>query len=158
MRWISCVLIMVLGGCQTLRGSDSWIRTQLPSVWPLWERYQQCRTATDPTQLQAVLDHLEQAMITGVTPPAWIAVFGVQVSRQPLRTSVDPEALAAACTVRAAMVSLGIGRDAEARALYQRVLARYGTQELAYYRDQAIEALRHLDAQLVALRRAPPIR
>jgi len=158
MRWISCVLIILLGGCQTLRGSDSWIRTQPPSVWPLWERYQQCRTATDPIQLQAALDHLEQAIITGVTPPAWIAVLGVQVTRQPLRTSVDPEALAAACSVRAAMVSQAIGRDDEARALYQRVLARYSTQELTYYREQAIEALRLLDVQLVALRRALPIR
>lgn len=152
------MLIMFLCGCQTLQGSDSRIRTQPSAVWLLWERYQQCRTATDPLQLQAVLDHLEQAMITGVTPPAWIAVFGVQVIRQPLRTSVDPQALVAACTVRAAMASQAIGRDGDARALYQRVLAKYGTQELSYYRGQAVEALRQLDAQLVALRRAPPIR
>lgn len=152
MRWITVLLIMVLGGCQSLPGVASWSRIQAPSIWPLWERYQQCRTAADPAQLHRAIEHLEQGVTTGVTPPAWVAALGIQVTPQPLRTSVDPAALGAACTVRAAMLFQATGLVDEARALYHRVLARYDTQELVYYREQAIEALRQLDAQVVAFR------
>lgn len=154
MRGIITLLLMFLGGCQSLPGSDAWTRAQPPSsVWSLWERYQQCRTTTDLDQLRVAIDDLDQAMITGVTPPAWIVAFGVQGARHPLRTSVDPEALGAACTIRAAMVFQTTGRFDEARAFYHRVLTRYGALESAYYREQAITALQRLDAQILARRR-----
>lgn len=46
-------------------------------------------------------------------------------------------------------------RLAEARSLYQRVLDRYVARELAYYREQAKDALARLEAtspSVVALR------
>ena len=63
------------------------------------------------------------------------------MANQPLRTSVDPQALGASCTIRAAGVMAEAARITEARALYQRVLARYSNREWAYYVDRAKEAL-----------------
>ena len=63
------------------------------------------------------------------------------MANQPLRTSVDPQALGASCTIRAAGVLAEAARITEARALYQRVLERYSKREWAYYVDQAKEAL-----------------
>lgn len=63
------------------------------------------------------------------------------MANQPLRTSVDPQALGAACTIRAAEVMAEAARITEARALYQHVLERYSKREWVYYADQAKEAL-----------------
>jgi hypothetical protein len=74
---------------------------------------------------------------------------------QPLRTAVDPQALGAACTLRAAAVMAEAEHLTEARALYQRVLARYSSRDWAYYVDRANEALVSLSASapaVVALR------
>ena len=60
---------------------------------------------------------------------------------QPLRTAVDPHALGAACTLRAAAMMAEAERLPEVRALYQRVLARYSHRGWAYYADRAEKAL-----------------
>ena len=63
------------------------------------------------------------------------------MTNQPLRTAVDPQALGASCTLRAAAVMVEAAQLMEARALYQRVLARYASRDWAYYANQAKEAL-----------------
>ena len=63
------------------------------------------------------------------------------MANQPLRTSVDPQALGAACTIRAAEVMVEPERMTEARALYQRVRTRYSSRDVTYYVDQAREGL-----------------
>jgi hypothetical protein len=57
--------------------------------------------------------------------------WGDHVANQPLRTSVDPQALGAACTLRAAGVMAEAERMTEARVLHQRVLERYSKREWA---------------------------
>jgi hypothetical protein len=109
---------------------------------PLWERYQQCLVTTDPTELVLIIDQFERVMLAGAEPPSWMRAWGPHVMSQPLRTAVDPQALGAACTLRAAAVMAAMNHPAEARALYQRVLARYAHREWAYYADQAKEAFR----------------
>ncbi|MEP6933647.1 MAG: hypothetical protein ABI988_06880 [Nitrospirota bacterium] len=47
------------------------------------------------------------------------------MTNQPLRKAVDPQALEAACTLKAAAVMAETKHLTEARALYQRMLARY---------------------------------
>jgi hypothetical protein len=91
----------------------------------LWERYQQCLVTTDSTELVLIIDQFERVMLAGAEPPSWMWAWGPHVMRQPLRTAVDPQALGAACTLRAAAVMAEAEHLTEARALYQRVLARY---------------------------------
>lgn len=122
---------------------------------PLWERYQQCLATTDPTEFVVIIDQIERVMLAGVDPPSWMKGWGRHVTSQPLRTSVDPHALGAACTLRAAAVMVEAEHLTEARALYQRVLARYSSRDWAYYVDQANEALAALQDSaptVVALR------
>jgi hypothetical protein len=122
---------------------------------PLWERYQQCLVTTDPAELVLIIDQLERVMLAGAEPPSWMRAWGQHVVNQPLRTSVDPQALGAACTIRAAAVMAEAAQLTEARALYQRVRARYANREWAYYVDQATEALAGLQDSVptvVALR------
>ena len=108
---------------------------------PLWEGYQQCLVTTDPTELVMIIDLLERVRLARAEPPSWMRAWGEHVTTQPLRTSVDPQALGAACTLRAAAVMAEAEHLTEARALYQRVLARYSSRDWAYYVDQATEAL-----------------
>ena len=108
---------------------------------PLWERYQQCLVITDPTELVLIIDQFERVVPAGVEPPFWMRAWGRHVTTQPLRTAVDPQALGAACTLRAATVMAEAEHLAEAQALYQRVLARYSSRDWAYYVDQAKAAL-----------------
>jgi len=129
---------------------------------PLWERYQQCLVTTDPTELVLIIDQFERVMSAGAEPPSWMRAWGDHVTNQPLRTAVDPQALGAACTLRAAAVMVETEHLTEARALYQRVLARYSGRDWAYYVDQAKEALVSLSdpaPAVVALRpRSAPSR
>ena len=106
---------------------------------PLWERYQQCLVTTDPTELVLIIDQFERVMLAGAEPPSWMRAWGHHVMSQPLRTAVDPHALGAACTLRAAAVMAEAEHLTEARALYQRV--RYSSRDWAHYVDQAKEAL-----------------
>ena len=59
----------------------------------LWEQYQQCLVATDPDKLLRMVKQLEQLILTEPKPPAWLQSWGIQVKSQPLRASVNPQAL-----------------------------------------------------------------
>ena len=100
-----------------------------PSIMPLWERYQQCLVTTDPTELVLTINQFEYVMLAGAEPPSWMRAWGPRVMSQPLRTAVDPQALGAACTLRPAAVMAEAKHLTEARALYQRVRARYSSRD-----------------------------
>ena len=110
-------------------------------IIPLWESYQHCLAATDPTELFLIIEQFERVVSEGAEPPSWMRAWGDHVANQPLRTSVDPQALGAACTIRAAEVMVEPERMTEARALYQRVRTRYSSRDVTYYVDQAREGL-----------------
>jgi hypothetical protein len=118
---------------------------------PLWERYQQCLVTTDPTELVLIIDQLESVMPAGTAPPSWMKAWGQHVMSQPLRASVDPQTLSAACTLRTAAVMAEAGHLTEARALYQRVIERYAHGDRVYYVGQAKDALASLQAAAPAV-------
>jgi len=125
------------------------------SVMPLWERYQHCLVTTDPMELALIVEEFELVERAEVDPPAWMRAWGQHVMSQPIRTAVDPQALGAACTLKAAAVMVEAEQPMEAQALYRRVLERYSSREWAYYADRAKEALASLQdaaAAVVALR------
>jgi hypothetical protein len=155
MRWTILLLIYVLAGCQGWPTTEHWNSLPRPAVMPLWESYQHCLTTTDPVALHRTIEQLEQVAIAVAEPPQWLTSWGNHVVKQPLRASVDPRALGAACTLRAASVMVEIQRLPEAQALYQRVLTRYQDSEMAYYRDHAKDNLATLSPEgspLLALR------
>lgn len=141
MRWIVCLFTILLSGCQGVWLLERDTSEAPLSVMPLWERYQQCLVATNPMELDLIIAQFERVVSEGAGPPSWMKAWGGHVVNQPLRTSVDPQALGAACTLKAAGVMAEAEHLTEARALYQRVLARYSNREWTYYIDQAKEAL-----------------
>jgi len=137
MRITTILLSVLLTGCQGLSPLDRWMAKPAPSVMPFWETYQRCMATTDADVLVQSVELLEKAHLEGSEPPDWIKIWGEHVVRQPLRTAVDPRALSAACTIRTASAMADRERPADARAFYERVIARYPDRELAYYVEQA---------------------
>ena len=136
-----CLLIILLSGCHGVSLLERTAAEVPPPIMPLWESYQHCLVATDPTELVLIVEQFERVVSERAEPPSWMKAWGDHVTSQPLRTSVDPQALGAACTLRAAGVMAEAEHLTEARALYRRVLVRYSNREWAYYADQAKEAL-----------------
>ena len=146
MRWIVSFALLLLTGCQAAP-FPAHVEIASRSIMPLWDRYQQCLATADSALLLQIVNQFESVALTGSDPPSWMKVWGERVGRQPLRTSVDPLALGAACTIRTAMVLSEQHRPEEARRLYRRVLERYTHQEWIYYHDQARDALIALERQ-----------
>ena len=151
MRWTVCLLIILLSGCHGVPLLEQPTGEAPPPIMLLWERYQQCLVTTDPTELVLIIEQFERVVSAGAEPPSWMRAWGHHVKSQPLRTAVDPQALGAACTLRAAAMMTEAEHLTEARALYQRVLARYSSRDLAYYVDRAQEALVSLSDPALAV-------
>ena len=141
MRWIVFLFTILLSGCHGIPLFEQ-PATEAPSpIMPLWEHYQKCLIATDSTELALVIEQFDHIVVVEAEPPSWMRAWGNNVTNQPLRTAVDPRALGAACTLRAAASMLEAGHPTEAQALYRRMLARYASPAWAYYVDQARAAL-----------------
>ena len=134
MRWIVCLLIILLSGCHGVSLLERTTAEPPPPIMPLSESYQHCFAATDPTELLLINEQFERVVSEGAEPPSWMKAWGDHVANRPLRTSVDPQALGAACTLRAAGVMAEAERMTEARVLHQRVLERYSKREWALLR------------------------
>ena len=61
----------------------SWSEQQ-PSlrhlIMPLWERYQHCLAATDPTELFLIIEQFERVVSEGAEPPSWMKAWGDHVA------------------------------------------------------------------------------
>jgi len=139
---------MMLSGCH-LVPSDRTSVDSSASAMPLWHRYQQCRSTTDHEDLLALIREFEAVMPVGSEPPDWMKAWGKHVTRQPLRATVDPQALAVACTLRTAAVMAARDRPDEARRLYDHILTHYGGHQWAYYRERARTSLAGLSPAVV---------
>lgn len=151
MRWIVCLITILISGCQAVSQLDRPTENSLIPIMPLWERYQQCLASTSPEELVLIIEQFERAMLTNTEPPSWMRGLGHHVMSQPTRISVDPKALGAACTLRTAALLVEAERLAEAQVLYRRILARYPSSEWIYYVDQAKEGLAKLSTSAPAV-------
>ncbi len=141
MQWIVGLFILLLAGCQGFPLQESGGEKDPDQIMSLWARYQRCQTATDPDELFHMAQLFDSEMIRGEEPPSWLKVWGQHVKAQPIRASIDPRALGAACTLRVAATMARMDRPVRARLLYERVLVRYSSSDWAYYASQAKDAL-----------------
>ncbi len=148
MRWTVCLITILLTGCQGLSLLDRPTGNSLVPIMPLWERYQQCLASTNPEGLVLVIEQFERTTLTVAEPPSWMRALGYHVMNQPPRIAVDPKALGAACTLRAAELLVKAERLAEAQVLYRQVLVRYSNPDWIYYVDRAKEALVRISGSL----------
>ncbi len=75
MRWVVCAFAVVFSGCQGLPIEQMSVESPL-SIMPLWQRYQQCLTTTDPVEPTMLIEQLEDAMLIGPEPPSWMRGWG----------------------------------------------------------------------------------
>ena len=141
----------LLAGCQALPGFNEWSRHEVPSVMPYWELYQRCLVTTEPKVLAEIIARFHNTKMRGVDPPAWVKALSRHAGEQPLRTAVHPEALGAACMLRAADAMIDVDRVTEAEEYYRLVLSRYTVPDLAYYRQCAEIGLDTIQRRTAAL-------
>ena len=148
MRWTVCLFTILLSGCHGLSLLERPSENALIPIMPLWERYKQCQASTNPEELLSMVEQFERTTLTGAEPPSWMRPLGHHVMNQPPRVAVDPKALGAACTLRAAELLVKAERMAEAEVLYRQVLVRYSNPDWIYYVDRAKEALVRISGSL----------
>jgi hypothetical protein len=148
MRWTFCLISILFYGCQGVSVLEWPTEDALTFIMPLWDRYQQCLTSTNPEKLALVIDQFERVTHLDIEPPSWMRSWGEHVMGQPVRTAVDPQALGAACTLRVAALLVEGERLREARVLYQRILARYSGCDCVYYVEKARDALKSLSGSV----------
>ena len=137
---------LFLTGCQLVDSSTRQPALHSASVMSMWELYRHCQSSGDVEAVLSAAKQLQQSADTHVAPspdvPKSLDRF---VTRQPVRTTVDPKALAASCTLQAARTSLSAGREQEAEQLLYAVVLSYPESDYTFYVAQAkvwIEELR----------------
>ncbi len=134
--WLSVGVL--LAGCQMFDASTQSTTVRSTSVMSMWELYRHCQTSGDVETVLSAAKQLQQSADTHVVPapdvPKSLDRF---VTKQPVRTTVDPKALAASCTLQAARTSLGAGREQEAEQLLYAVVLSYPESDYTFYVAQA---------------------
>lgn len=129
---------MLFAGCQLFDGSTKATTSPSTSVMSMWELYRHCQSSGDVETVLSAAKQLQQSADTHVVPapdvPKSLDRF---VTRQPVRTTVDPKALAASCTLQAARTSLSAGREQEAEQLLYAVVLSYPESDYTFYVAQA---------------------
>jgi hypothetical protein len=127
-----------LAGCQLFDSPTRAAAPRSPSVMSMWELYRHCQTSGDVETVLSAAKQLQQSADTHVAPapdvPKSLDRF---VTKQPVRTTVDPKALAASCTLQAARTSLSAGREQEAEQLLYAVVSSYPESDYTFYVAQA---------------------
>lgn len=129
---------MLLAGCQLFDSSTRAAQPRSTSVMSMWELYRHCQSSGDVETVLSAAKQLQQSADTHVVPapdvPKSLDRF---VTKQPVRTTVDPKALAASCTLQAARTSLSAGRGQEAEQLLYAVVLSYPESDYTFYVAQA---------------------
>jgi hypothetical protein len=108
------------------------------SVMSLWQLYRDCRGSRDvESALSAAKELRQSADLQAVAASALPSGLDGFVEQQPVRTTVDPKAMAASCTLQAARASIDAGRHEEAEQLLHAVVRSYPESEYAFYVERA---------------------
>jgi len=118
--------MLFVAGCQTGMWPADKAALDQEAFERFWGLYQDCRTADLATILART--------------PQWERM-AAPPSGQPVRLSVDPQALAAACAVNAGNLALAQGERELAVELFSLVLDRYTDTTYAFYAGQARDGL-----------------
>ena len=137
----STVLIclgLLVTGCQLWQPSAQPAASRPFPVMSMWELYRHCQSSGDVDTVLSAAKQLQQSAGEHVAPaPDVPKSFDRFVTKQPVRTTVDPKALAASCTLQAARTSLSAGRKEEAEQLLHAVVSSYPESEYTFYSAQA---------------------
>lgn len=147
--WLTCALILLvpLNGCDTSRqGSQSL--SDNSSLMALWSTYTHCYGSADIDAIREDAQQLTQAANTfdSAEELSSSEIDKSVRSRPTSRLSVDPAAMAVACTLHAGQTAQAMGRLDIAREMFHMVVIHYPQPRYQYYTDQARQGLEHLNA------------
>ncbi|MEP6888946.1 MAG: hypothetical protein ABI945_11595 [Nitrospirales bacterium] len=131
-------------GARRLPGlySDSGMAMTEDQFRAMWTIYARCLNSSDLEVLRVDADRLHHA--------AQASAPGVETGRfsapPPLRLSVDPAAMSAACAVHAGHMAMSQGHPSSARQLFRSVVSVYSASQYAYYAEQARAGLLRLES------------
>lgn len=132
------VVSVLLAGCQWFQSSAQTSFPTSASVMSMWDLYRHCQSSGDVETVLSAAKQLQQSADTHAVPaPDVPKTLDRFVTKQPVRTTVDPKALAASCTLQAARTSLNAGRDQEAEQLLHAVVSSYPESDYTFYVAQA---------------------
>ncbi|MCC2639683.1 MAG: exported protein of unknown function [Nitrospira sp.] len=128
------ILSIVLAGCQSFQQAGQEPALRSTSVMSMWDLYRHCQSSGDVETVLSAAKQLQQSADTHVGQPADLPMnLDRFVTKQPVRTTVDPKALAASCTLQAARTSLNAGREEEAEQLLHAVVVSYPEDDYTFY-------------------------
>ena len=146
-RLILLSTLPLVAACSLFSGPSRESESVHQSVMSLWELYRNCQGSRDVEGALSAARQLRQSADLQVVPatelPAGLDGF---VGKQPVRTTVDPKAMAASCTLQAARASMEAGRHEEAHQLLHAVLRNYPESEYAFYVERARMWMKDLPA------------
>lgn len=115
----------------------------------LWHRHQVCRTTQDRDHLRRLSDELHRAALE--EQPALAAIpwlLRSLVAVPPVRTAIDPKAVAAACLARAGSLAHTAGDRHEAERVVRVIAEHYAEPDYAFYLDLAQGQVRNLGEEV----------
>jgi hypothetical protein len=141
------ILLVPLNGCDTSRqGSQSL--SDSSGLMDLWSTYTHCYGSADIDAIREDAQQLTQAASTFDSAEALSSseIDKPVPSRPTSRMSVDPAAMAAACTLHAGQAAQAMGRLNVARDMFQMIILCFPRSRYQYYRDHALQGLDQMDA------------
>lgn len=138
---VCLVVLVALGGCQRLQLFTDTDGLSDESFTRLWRIYSHCRSSLDPDEMREDMQHLSRALRhmskTKSRPPLLPESVQHWIAEPPSRLSVDPEAMALACALRAGQAAWAEGRTQLATELFGFVLSKDREPPYTYYAAQA---------------------
>ena len=143
-----CLILLTLAGCQSFAPFADRRLLEEQTFQHLWSLYSHCRSSVDPEEMREDLQHLGQAarrLRELNRAPFLPEAFAYRVEGPPSRLSVNPEAMMAACAIRAGQETQMTGRTDIATELYGFVLSGSWKSLSSYYAEQARSGLALLE-------------
>jgi hypothetical protein len=147
------VLLMAFSGCESSRQFSRHTLSDNGHFMEMWNTYIHCYQSEnlDAMRVDAQrLSHAAEAIDSPAHPIAPASDESPPV-RLPSRLSVDPGAMAAACTLHVGQVAQGTGHPFLAREMFQMVITHFRQPPYLYYVAQARRGLETLRAETPAI-------
>ena len=150
---VMVAVMALVSGCQTAPGSTSTGVLDNQTFMSMWNTYQRCVSGDNLDQLRADLKVLANSpqsrrSHSDFTVPLPDMIMR-HVSAQPTRVAADPQAMAAACSLRAAEVARQDGKNEVAVQLLNDLLRTHSSRDYAYYVQQAKATLQRIQPTAV---------
>ena len=130
------------------------------TLMELWQVYTHCQTSEDPEGLVIDAMRLNQAAVTTPPKPFPMMLEPIEeiVEPPPVRLAVDPNAMAAACSIRAAHAAMERGWYDLAITLYRSIIPAPPDAQSTYYVERAQVGLAEaINRKALLVPKKPPL-